>query len=94
MQMNFSIKDEADGSRLAVEVPGTENPVELKLDYYGEKEERFSVMCYSAEKDFMQVQVRYDARGNVVEVYVADGIRINKEKDRKASPWLVERDGE
>ena len=93
MSMNFSIKDEPDGSRLNVEVPGASNPVELKLDYYGEKEERFSVMCYSTEKNFMQVQVRYDARGNVVEVYVADGIRISKEKDMKATPWLVERDG-
>lgn len=88
-------------------IPSTGADVEIALsagpgfstslfpDLYGEAKEMFSIMafsnndCYSGDID---VQIRYDASGNVQEVYVDDRIPVVRNADK--SEWLKERDGE
>lgn len=81
--------------KLEVFIPDLKVPINISLDYYGEKFPMFSLMCYSTNRDLIDVQVRYDEYGNVAEVYVGKDILVvrDEEPDGQPPPWLLKRDG-
>lgn len=62
-------------------------------DYYGEKTPRLSLIVDNPHTDEIAAQLRFDEDGQLVEVFVDDGIRIQRCGD-PVSPWQIERDGD
>ncbi len=76
---------------LNVRIPGIAKVIELAVDWWGDKTKRCQIIHHD-ERDEMSVALRYDAEGKLVEVWVAEDVRVVR--GNAESPWQKERDAE
>lgn len=87
-----TVEDLGKFHRFSVRLEDGAEPTAVETDLYGEEKPLFQWLIYGPNKVDNSVAVRCDAHGNIVEVFVAPGIRVETDENH-ASEWQLERDG-